>query len=243
MTLDLQTLERLDRVSLAELDSAVPMRIREDRKHVVDVATLDTLMERLASTHKVLEVDGLRAFSYDSVYFDTPDLLTVRSHVQRRRRRFKCRSRLYVESDTCAFELKLKGKRGETVKHRMAYQPTEHGLLTPDARAFMAEHIEHDVPDLAPVLRTTYTRTTLTGPDERVTIDFGLSFGTSSMRQGWAIVETKSKHGTGIAERELLRLRSRPLSLSKYVLGTGLTHMPQIPNDARQIARRYFSHA
>ncbi|MGI8622457.1 MAG: VTC domain-containing protein [Solirubrobacteraceae bacterium] len=238
----MNTLERLDNVSLAELEASVPLRVREDRKHVLDAVTLQRLYELLAPTHAALEIGGRRAFTYDSVYFDTEELLTARAHVQRRRRRFKCRSRLYVESGTCAFELKVKGARGETVKHRMPYDTADHGALTPDARAFVAEHVDQ-TPDLVPVLRTTYTRTTLVGPAERVTIDVELSFGAARLRDGWAIVETKSVRGAGVADGELRRLGSRPVSLSKYVLGTGLTRMPNPPNDSRQIARKYFSRA
>lgn len=235
----MSALERLGSVDLAALDATVPLRVREDRKHVVALATLEALLERLTPTHAALEIGGRRAFTYDSVYFDTDTLLTARAHVQRRRRRFKCRSRLYVDSGMCAFEVKVRGPRGETVKHRMPYDPADHGVLTPAARAFVAEHADQR-PDLAPVLRTTYTRTTLAGPAERVTIDLALSFGAARLRDGWAIVETKSARGAGVADRELLRLGSRPVSLSKYVVGTGLTRMPQPPNDTRRIARRYF---
>jgi hypothetical protein len=242
VTLPPSALAAIEPISLGEVDDAVPLRVRADRKHLVEVVSLDQLLRRLAPTHRALEIDGRRAFAYDTEYFDSGDLLTARAHVQRRRRRFKCRSRLYVDTDACAFELKTKGARGETVKHRIAYEPHEHGSLTPGARAFLAEHLD-EVPELRPVLRTTYTRITLAGPGERTTIDLDLSYGSAWLRPGWAIVETKSARGAGIADRELRRLRSRPLSLSKYVLGAGLIHMPTPPNDTRQIARRYFAHA
>lgn len=236
------TLHRMARVSLPELESVAALQVRTDAKHVVSLATVDTLLERLAPTHAALEIDGRRAFDYDSVYFDTTALLTAKAHVQDRRRRFKCRSRLYVDSHTCAFELKLKGARGETVKHRIAYKPALHGTLTHQARALLGEHLI-EVPELAPVLRTTYTRLTFVGPGERVTIDLDLSYGAIGIRPGWAIVETKSARGAGIADRLLRQLRSRPLPLSKYLIGTGLTLMPTPPNDTRRIARRYFTHA
>lgn len=235
-------LDRLDGIGLTALDAAVALQVREDRKHVIDLETLDVLLGRLASTHAALEIGGRRAFTYDSVYFDTEHLLTARAHVQRRRRRFKCRSRLYVEAGTCAFEVKLNGARGGTVKHRMAYETANHGRLTPAAQAFAARHVDL-LPDLAPALRTTYTRSTLAGPGERVTVDLGLSFGSARLRDGWAIVETKSARGTGVADRELRRLGSRPVALSKYVLGAGLTRMAVPPNDTRQLARRYFCRA
>ena len=70
------------------------------------------------STHRVLEIDGRRVFGYRSTYFDTPDLRLFRDHVQRRRRRYKCRTREY-DSGVRMFEVKLKGARGRTVKYRM----------------------------------------------------------------------------------------------------------------------------
>src|SRR4051794_35589102 len=95
------TLDRLRSLTLAELDDSVALRVRADHKHVVDVGILDELLDVLAPTHRALQIDGRRAFAYDSVYFDTEDLLTLRAHVQRRRRRFKARSRLYVDSGLC----------------------------------------------------------------------------------------------------------------------------------------------
>ena len=242
MTPATATLDRLPALGLPELDAALSLQVRADRKHLLPVPVLDELLEALAPTHRALEIGGRRAFAYDSVYFDTPELLTARAHTQRRRRRFKCRSRLYVDSGTCAFELKLRGRRGETVKHRIPYDPADHGTLTPAALAFLAEHLD-DVPAMRPALRTTYTRSTLAGPAERLTIDLGLSFGDAWLRPGWAIVETKSARGAGIADRELRRLGSRPLSMSKYLLGTGMTRMPAPPADTRLVARRYFAHA
>jgi len=235
-------LDGLGLISLAEVEHAAPLHVRADNKHLVDVAVLDELLERLEPTHRALEIDGRRAFAYDTVYFDTDELLTARAHVQRRRHRFKCRSRLYTDTSACAFELKVKGARGTTIKHRIPYQPALHGTVTRDARAFLAEHLEH-VPDLHPVLRNTYTRITLAAPGERMTIDLDLSYGDAWIRPGWAIVETKSARGAGIADRELRRLGSRPLPMSKYLLGTGLIHMTAPPNDTRRIARRYFARA
>lgn len=229
-------------VSLEALDAAVALRVRTDRKHLVDSRTLDALLDALEPTHAALEVGGERTFTYDSVYFDTPGLLTARAHVQGRRRRFKCRSRLYVESGVCAFEVKVKGPRGDTVKHRMPYAPADHGRITEDARAFLAEH-GGGAPDLEAVLRTRYLRSTLTGPQERVTIDRELSFGAARLRPGWAIVETKSAAGAGVADRVLRDLGVRPLPLSKYLVGVGLTRMATVPNDTRRVSRRYFAHA
>jgi hypothetical protein len=237
-----ELLETFAPVTLEALDASVPFRVRADRKHVIERSALPQLLERLAPSHAALDIGGRRAFGYDTVYFDSPSLLTARAHVQRRRRRFKCRSRLYVDSGTCAFEVKCKSGRGDTIKHRLPQPADDHGTITAAAAAFL-EHHAGAVPELGAVLRTRYTRVTLAGPGERVTIDLDLSYGAVAMRPGFAIVETKSDRGAGIADRVLRELRARPLPLSKYLLGTGLTLMPAPPNDTRRIARRYFQYA
>jgi hypothetical protein len=241
MTSDL-VLEAFRPVPLDALDAAVALHVRADRKYIVDRTTLRMLLDRLTVTHTVLEIAGRRVFSYDSVYFDTSSLDAARAHVQRRRRRFKARSRLYVDSGVCAFEVKVKGARGETVKHRLPYDPACHGRVTAPASEFLAEHLHH-VPELSPVIRTTYRRTTLAGPDERVTVDQDLSFGSARLRAGWAIVETKSPRGHGVSDAVLRDLGARPLALSKYLIGSGLTLMETPPNDIRRTLRRYFERA
>jgi hypothetical protein len=235
-------LEAFRPVPLDALDAAVALRVRADRKYIVEHPTLRMLLDRLPATHTVLEIAGRRVFSYHSVYFDTPSLDAARAHVQRRRRRFKARSRLYVDSGVCAFEIKVKGARGETVKHRLPYDPAHHGRLTAAASAFLAEHLDL-VPELSPVLRTAYRRSTLAGPDERVTVDRDVSFGPARLRPEWAIVETKSPRGDGIADAVLRDLGVRPLALSKYLIGSGLTLMEKPPNDIRRTLRRYFERA
>ena len=92
-------------ISLEELDARAALRDRRDAKYVLPVAALDELLARLAGTHRVLEIGGRRTFAYDSVYYDTCGLGTYRAHAQRRRVRFKCRSRLYLDAGRCHFEV------------------------------------------------------------------------------------------------------------------------------------------
>ena len=99
--------------------------------------TFTALAAELRASHRVLEIDGRREFTYRTTYFDTPDLRVFRDHQQRRRRRYKARSREYVDSGARMFEVKLKGARGRTVKHRMPYD--RDGLSAP-ALAFLRRH-------------------------------------------------------------------------------------------------------
>jgi VTC domain len=99
-------------VSLSELDErASPLR-RVDNKYAVEREQFARLLERLREHHQVLEIDGRRMFRYRSTYFDTPDLRCYVDHVEDRQPRFKARTRLYVDSENCVFEVKLKGEDG-----------------------------------------------------------------------------------------------------------------------------------
>src|SRR4051812_39589837 len=102
-------------IGLAELDRAAALRNRVDRKYVLRSDGLAVFTQSLASAFNVLEIDGRRTFTYRNVYFDTPELASYRAHVQRRRRRYKIRTREYVESGVRMIEVKLKGGRGETI--------------------------------------------------------------------------------------------------------------------------------
>ena len=122
-----------------------------------------------------------RTFGYESVYFDTPQLSTYRAHVQRRRQRFKARTRTYTDTGLCMFEVKVKGARGETVKQRVPHPQQFRGELTEEALAHLArtlrEAYHQDAPvGMQPTLVTTYRRTTFVtrSGDARLTCDTGL---------------------------------------------------------------------
>jgi hypothetical protein len=204
------------------------------------------LAERLVVSHRVLEVEGARTFRYRTAYYDTPALDAYRAHVQRRRRRYKCRSRRY-ESGLCLFEVKLKGLRGRTVKHRMPY--AHHGALTPDALRFLTEQLQRAYarePEAGLVrsLEMTYRRLTLVdvARGERLTADFELAFaGGGRLADDAVIVESKAPRGPGVADRVLRELGARPAeACSKYCLGIGMTR-PELPaNPFRPLLDRWF---
>ena len=132
----------------------------------------------------MLEIDGRRSFGYESFYFDTPQLSTYRAHLQRRRQRFKARTRTYTDTGLCMFEVKLTGARGETVKQRVPHPQELRAELTDEALAHLGSTLcqayHQDLPaGLRPTLVTTYRRTTFvsrTG-EARLTCDVGLVCG------------------------------------------------------------------
>lgn len=244
--------EAFPAVGLEQLDAGAALRDRVDVKYVVPLAAFAALADRLRATHAALEIDGRRAFTYRSTYFDTPELGAFRDHMQQRRRRYKCRSREYIDSGAYAFEVKLKGLRGRTVKHRMEHDGHE---LSDAAITFLRDCLYRAygrLPErgLRPALAVAYTRVTLASPTlgERVTCDFDLAFtgpdgAVGRLDPGMAIVESKSDRGSAVADRVLRELGHRPqAACSKYCLGVALTRA--VPgNRLRPLLRRHFQAA
>lgn len=239
-------------LTLAELDARAELRQRVDSKYVVPFESLGLLLQQLAGSYAVLEIDRNRQFTYRTTYFDSPSLTTYRAHVQQRRRRFKCRSRQYVESGLNFFEVKLKGRRGETVKERLPSQPWGHDIFGEEARTFLSERLSTHygmglAEEFQPTLQMRYRRLTLVSLDkaERLTLDTALSFqgvngAATAMAPKYAIVESKSTRGRGTADRRLRALGLRPIRCSKYCLGIALTRDDVRGNEFLWLARRHF---
>jgi hypothetical protein len=246
-------LEAFEPVGLEEVQATAALDDRVDVKYIVTRAQLGALAHRLLPTHRVLEIDGLRSFAYRSTYFDTADLLTYREHVQGRRRRFKCRSREYVDSGLRAFEVKLKEGAGRTVKHRTELGPGPLDELDGAQLEFLRDrlreaHARELGAALAPSLSMSFTRITLVDPDrcERLTCDLQLSFSGpggagGALAHDAAIVESKSRHGAALADGALRALGVRPMAgCSKYCVGVGLTYPRVKRNLSLPLLRRYF---
>lgn len=175
--------DRLRPVSLEELNHRAALLQRDENKYVGTIDHVTEIVGGLSGTFDVLTIDGHRSFGYETVYFDTRHRRLFDQHAQGRRRRMKVRSRLYLDSGLCFFEVKLKGRRGRTIKHRLAYDAARHGRLDGEAVGFLRHAVAEtyrDVPPprLGPSLAMRYRRVTLvskTSP-ERLTIDFDLSY-------------------------------------------------------------------
>ncbi|GAA5032382.1 polyphosphate polymerase domain-containing protein [Microbacterium fluvii] len=240
MTAD--ALERFAPVALDELVSEAGLLTRVDRKYLVPRGELDAILGAIDEPARVLEIDGARRFGYASVYFDTPDLLSYRMAAQPRRRRFKLRTRSYLDVGTSFLEIKTKGARGTTVKERTEYDPELVDVLTDDARdevaaAFDTIGVAADrADDLLPTLTTRYRRATLLAADGtgRATIDTDLQWididGSGFELPHLAIVETKSPASASRIDRMLWRCGHRPASVSKYATGMAALH-PGLPHN------------
>lgn len=121
-------------VTLEVVLATANLQARVDRKYVVPLDSLADVLGTIGDQLHVLEIDGLRGFSYESVYFDTPSLTAYHQHAHGRRRRAKIRTRTYLDSGECLLEFKRVGSRGETIKERFPYRLDSRFELDVDLR-------------------------------------------------------------------------------------------------------------
>lgn len=235
-----------DPIGLATLNARAEMLERLDNKYVVRRAILESAAAGLARHFDVLEISGRRAFTYETCYFDNQDRRSYFDYHQGRRRRVKVRIRNYLDAALCFVEVKLKDKRGVTVKKRLGYAPEKFGGLDEEAltfvhRAYYDQYGARFPYELQRVIDMRYVRMTLVAKEggERMTIDSCLRFYDMSayhaVDDDRFILETKSARGNGIADRLLRGLHQHPTrQCSKYcaavaLLGRGTRHNRFLP--------------
>lgn len=248
-----QALERVGAsmapMGLDEVNAAAELLTRVDRKYVVSAADFERFADAMADDVAVLDIDGRRLFGCESTYLDTPGLDSYRAHLQGRRLRYKVRLRTYLDSGETLLEVKLKGLRGSTVKHRVPHPP---GELTDDGHRFVATTVgtAYGIAtpgDLAPTVTTTCRRMTLVNVAEaaRVTCDVDVTCRAGD-RVAWllddrVLVETKAGPGGSSADRVLRSLGHRPVSVSKYCVGVALLHPHLASNPWHALMRNHFT--
>ncbi len=240
---------RLPPVGLDEVLAHAALDCRTDVKYVMPLVAVPALVARLGPRFQVLEIHGRRMFGYQSVYFDTPDLLTYHQHLQNNRRRFKVRTRTYVDSGDCMLEVKVQGIRSATVKHRRPHPVDERFHLDGDASRFIAAHTgaPHVPALLRPVLLTSYHRLTLVdlAGGVRITCDADL---TCQSGDRWVeglrdrvLIETKSAGPQSMLAHIFHDLGLRSTALSKYCLGLSMLAGDLRANPWQRTMRRHFA--
>lgn len=223
-------LQTFETISLDGLNAKAAMLERLDNKYIVPAARLLPAFARFADLFDVLEIEGKRAFTYATDYFDDARSGAYHDHHQGRRKRCKVRIRNYVDAGFSYLEVKLKDKRSVTIKKRMKLdRPTRD--LCGHSLSFIDDcHKEmYGTPlgrQLSPVIGMEYERITLVAKEggERMTIDTRLAFRAANaardVAQDMFILETKSARGNGIADKILRAEHLHPtLHCSKFCVG------------------------
>jgi VTC domain len=223
-----------DSIGLADLNAKAEMLARIDNKYILTADKLAFALESFGKIFDVLDIEGIRGFSYSTIYFDDAELRGYYDHHQRKRKRCKARIRSYVDSDLHYLEVKLNDRRSTTLKKRLRL---EQPMNTLNAQAFdfiddchQSVYAEPFRKVLNGAIHIKYTRYTLVAKDggERMTLDTDVSFCsggvTATPPADMFIIETKSARGNGIADKILRGLHVKPTKrVSKYCIGLAAT--------------------
>lgn len=238
-TIDIQPyLESFEPISLSKMES-VKLMNRIDTKYVVPSSVLPHILSKAVDDYFIQEIDGVRLFTYDTMYYDTDDLDMYIRHHDRQLVRQKIRVREYVDSDLCFLEIKKKNNKGRTKKKRITIPRATnltgdiigHGKKDYTIAQFVEAKSRYRWDQIAPKLRTRFHRITLVNRamTERLTIDIDLSWENQTTENivslpRMVIIELKRD---GQVPSPMLHImleeRIRPLKVSKYCIGTALT--------------------
>ena len=227
-------LEKFFPISLEALNGKAEMLERVDNKYIMPVGQLLPALDALKDFFDVLDIEGQRAFSYATRYFDDAEQRSYYDHHQRRRKRVKARVRQYLDAGFSYLEVKVNEQRAMTAKRRMRISSPLRSLddqcMDFVRTCYCDCYGDEFCKELEPVILIEYQRITLVAKEggERLTIDTGMMFnGPKASRaadQSIFIIETKSARGNGIADK-IFRAQHATVTkrVSKFCIGMAVT--------------------
>ncbi len=221
--------------------AAVKLMNRTDTKFVTNSETLIKLLQLAANDYFAQEIDGKKAASYHTLYYDTPDNAMYIAHHNGKKYRQKLRVRSYVDSNQHFLEVKTKNNHGRTKKKRVAMNEEN---LQPYTE-FLSKQLWLSPNIMLPKIENQFRRITLVNKamTERLTIDFNLAFhnletGVQRQLDNIVIIELKRD---GLQPSPILpllnRLRIFPMGFSKYCIGMAMTNPKLKQNRFKQRIR------
>ena len=239
------------RDGLAELDASTALRDRVDIKYVAGLDVFAALAERLAATHRALEIGGRRRFAYATTYFDTPDLGVFRDHAAAAPAPLQVPARARTSTPARrVFEVKARGARGAT--HDVAARAARAGRARTALLGFVSRRRAARVRSragagLAPVLDMRFRAHDVRRAGARRAADLRLRPALRGPRRrarltaGAVILESKSRTGGRSPTPCCAGSASGPWrAAAKYCLGIALTRPGADANPYRRLLRRHF---
>ena len=217
-------LDAFDPISLTEMDN-VKLMNRVDTKFTFRVDQLPHILEEMIPQYRLLEVNGVRASRYETLYFDNHRLDLYARHHSGKFTRYKMRYRKYVDSDLCFFEIKAKNNKGRTIKQRIEREAIRHEIEG-ESEKLLKKETPFSAADFKPIIWVNFTRLTFVSKSspERLTIDVSLSYKNELMEVSFpklVIAEVKQDSSTS-ASPFIKLMRNRKIwqgSMSKYCFG------------------------
>jgi hypothetical protein len=222
-------LAHFESISLGEMEKFALMN-RKDTKFVMDMNTLRESLEEISKEYWVLEINGRRRNSYQTLYFDTPDLKMYNNHHNGVKNRYKVRTREYLDSGQSFIEVKFKNNKERTIKKRVKVS-VETIQYNKEFSELVTSESGYSMEEIIPALWNRFTRITLVSKQgiERVTIDINMEFSRSFESNfvvipGVVVVEVKQdaylrgSRFIGLMKEKTIRQEG----FSKYCIGVSL---------------------
>jgi hypothetical protein len=207
----------------------VSLMNRVETKFVFSANKLPDLLHHLSTSYRILDIELMRVFPYQTTYLDTSDLLFYTQQVRGKLNRHKVRYRRYESTGESFLEIKKKTNKNRTIKWRIE-NSSEAKFPDAEATRFIKGYLPYLLPDLHPVLINGFNRITLVGKtcNERVTLDYKLAFGLPEGKNSGfpflAIAELKREKNTCMSPFVIVmkRMGIRSGRFSKYCMGRAL---------------------
>lgn len=234
-------LKSFEPISLKEMDR-VKLLNRIDTKYVFDISTLKIILPEISEFYYILEIDGKRTNSYQTLYYDTKNFDSYIQHQNGKLNRTKIRFRKYIESNLNFLEIKFKNNKERTIKKRIKTEDIE-TLLSHKSLEFIDNNSFLDAESLVASLWNSFTRITLTHKtiNERLTIDLNLAFKNNLTQEETSIphiVIAELKQGKANVGSDFVRIikqqHVQPMGMSKYCIGTALLNKQLKSNNFKE---------
>jgi len=221
-------LNAFNAITLKEMDG-VKLMDRTDTKFTFKRELLPELLNAIEPFYSCLHIENKVMSAYQTLYYDTSNLMLYNKHHNGELNRYKIRHRTYVDSNLGYLEVKFKNNKGRTIKERIKEKDPA-AVFNEKSHTFLSSELPFNPSILVPVVWVNYSRITLVNKQsaERVTIDIDLEFkkdDQTTALSNLVIAEVKQeKKKASPFIKAMKKYRVREGSISKYCFAIAFMH-------------------